>query len=83
MVAIGALVRSYWSQHPHKDGYKARYGILLDMVGGQDARYRYEGFSMRYARDIMLRLWDTAQRVGSGDCSSRKKEVTQPTTTSR
>ena len=57
----------YWSQHPHKDGYKARYGILLDMVGGQDARYRYEGFSMRYARDIMLRLWDTAQRVGAGD----------------
>lgn len=59
------LGSQYWSRNPHTPGYTARYGILLDMVGGKDARYCYEGISMRYARDIMLRVWDTAQRVGA------------------
>lgn len=61
------LGSQYWSRNPHKQGYTARYGILLDMVGGADAQYRYEGVSLRYAQNIMLRVWDTAQRVGAGD----------------
>ena len=61
------LGSQYWAHHPHKDSYKARYGILLDMVGGQDARFCYEGVSMRYARDVMVRTWDAAQRVGAGN----------------
>lgn len=52
----------YWASHL-KEGYRPRYGILLDMVGGSDARYLYEGFSMRYASDVMLRLWDAANRA--------------------
>lgn len=61
------LGSQYWSSHPHVPGYTARYGILLDMVGGQDARYCYEGVSLRYARDITIRLWDAAQRAGAGN----------------
>lgn len=61
------LGSQYWSRTPHKKGYTARYGILLDMVGGTDARYCYEGVSLRYARDITLRLWDAAQRIGQGN----------------
>lgn len=60
------LGSQYWSAHPHAKGYTARYGILLDMVGGLDARFCYEGISMRYARDVMVKVWDAAQRVGAG-----------------
>lgn len=56
---------AYWSRNPHKQGYRARYGILLDMVGGQDARFCYEGVSMRFAKDVMLRVWDAATRAGA------------------
>lgn len=61
------LGSQYWANHPHVKGYKARYGILLDMVGGQDARFCYEGVSLRYARDVMVRTWDAAQRAGAGN----------------
>lgn len=61
------LGSQYWAAHPHKEGYKARFGILLDMVGGQDARYAYEGISMRYARDVMVRVWDAATRANAGN----------------
>ena len=60
------LGSQYGSSHPHTKDYTARYGILLDMVGGQDARFCYEGVSLRYARDVTLRLWDAAQRAGAG-----------------
>lgn len=61
------LGSQYWAKHPHIKGYKARYGILLDMVGGQDARFCYEGVSLRYARDVMVRTWDAAQRAGAAE----------------
>ena len=41
-----ALGAQHWSANPHKQGYKARYGILLDMVGGQGAQFWREGMSM-------------------------------------
>ncbi len=53
----------YWASHPHKEGYKAEGGILLDMVGGEDARFAYEGTSLRYARDILVKVWDAAVRA--------------------
>ena len=59
------LGSQYWARNPHVAGYKARCGILLDMVGGQDARFAYEGVSMRYARDVMVQLWDAATRAGA------------------
>ncbi len=55
----------HWCENPHKAGYTAQFGILLDMVGGQDARFCYEGNSLRYARDIVARVWDSAQRAGA------------------
>ena len=57
----------YWATHPHKTGYKARFGILLDMVGGQGARFYQEGFSLQFARNIVNQVWDTANRAGYGD----------------
>ena len=61
-----ALGAQHWSANPHKQGYKARYGILLDMVGGQGARFWREGMSMQYAPDIVKKVWAAADVVGFG-----------------
>ena len=61
-----ALGSQYWAAHPHIPGYKARYGILLDMVGGEGARFYQEGLSLQYARKIVDKVWRAAQEVGYG-----------------
>lgn len=60
------LGSQYWAEQAVATGYRARYGVLLDMVGGRDARFCFEGFSSRYAEPVMRRIWDTAERVGAG-----------------
>ena len=37
-------------EYPHVDGYNARYGILLDMVGGKNATFYKEQFSQKNRR---------------------------------
>ena len=61
-----ALGAQYWAANPHVDGYKARYGILLDMVGGQGAQFYQEQQSLRYARSVVDRVWRASQTVGFG-----------------
>ena len=61
-----ALGAQHWSANPHKQGYKARYGILLDMVGGQGAQFWREGMSMQYAPDIVKKVWAASDVVGFG-----------------
>ena len=39
----------FWGKNPHKPGYKAEFGILLDMVGAKDAVFYKEYISMKYA----------------------------------
>ena len=59
------LGSQYWSANPHVEGYTARYGILLDMVGGRGATFAHEGFSLRYAQSIVVRLWEAATLAGA------------------
>ena len=54
----------YWSEQPHKENYKAMYGILLDMVGGANATFMKEGYSQKYASSIISKIWDTAHELG-------------------
>ena len=61
-----ALGSQYWAKHPHKPGYKAKYGILLDMVGGKNATFAKELFSLRFAPSIVNKIWDTAKKIGYG-----------------
>ena len=61
-----ALGAQYWAANPHVDGYTARYGILLDMVGGEGAQFYQEQESLRYARSVVDRVWRSAQVVGFG-----------------
>ena len=58
------LGSQYWAQNPHIQGYSARYGILLDMVGAAGATFLLEGLSQEYAADIQKKIWDAANRIG-------------------
>ncbi len=58
------LGSQYWARNPHKPNYYAKYGILLDMVGGHNARFRREGISRNYASTIVDKVWDQANRSG-------------------
>jgi len=53
-----------WADNPHREGYTARFGIMLDMVGAADARFALEGHSMRFASDRMHHVWAVAHRLG-------------------
>jgi len=61
-----ALGAQHWASNPHKQGYEARFGILLDMVGGQGARFYREGMSQQYAPKIVKKVWAAAKTVGFG-----------------
>ena len=61
-----ALGAQYWSKNMHKENYQARYGILLDMVGGQGAHFYQEGMSKQFAQRIVSKVWAAAKVVGFG-----------------
>lgn len=61
-----ALGAQYWSQNPHKQNYEARYGILLDMVGGQGAQFWQESISKQYAQSVVDKVWAAAKTIGYG-----------------
>ena len=58
------LGSQYWAKHPHKPDYHAKYGILLDMVGATNAVFIKEGFSQRYAPDVVRKVWNAAFSAG-------------------
>jgi hypothetical protein len=58
------LGTQYWARNPHVPGYKAEYGILLDMVGGRNATFFMEGTSRQYAYTPMKMFWDVANNSG-------------------
>ena len=61
-----ALGSQYWAQNPHVQGYNARFGILLDMVGAKDATFFYEGYSEEFAKGINRKVWNAANNLGYG-----------------
>ncbi|ADR22458.1 glutamine cyclotransferase [Marivirga tractuosa] len=60
------LGSQHWSKNKHVPGYSAYYGILLDMVGGVNAQFHKEGYSMKYAPSIVEKVWNTADQIGFG-----------------
>lgn len=58
------LGTQYWARHPHVPGYRADFGILLDMVGGRGAQFPMEGISTAYAGDIQQKVWTAAATAG-------------------
>jgi hypothetical protein len=59
------LGAQYWAHHPHAGGIK--FGVLLDMVGGQGAHFYREGYSMRYASGVVNEVWQASKTAGFAD----------------
>ncbi|MDO9253941.1 MAG: M28 family peptidase [Bacteroidales bacterium] len=68
-----ALGSQYWSRYPHVPSYSARYGILLDMVGAENAVFTLEGTSMYYAPDFAQRVWNMGASIGYSDYFSTER----------
>ncbi|MCS6819527.1 MAG: M28 family peptidase, partial [Chitinophagales bacterium] len=60
------LGAQHWSRMPHVQGYKADFGILLDMVGAPGAVFAREGTSLSYAGWVLDRVWKNARHLGYG-----------------
>ena len=58
------LGSQYWAQNLHIPYYRAKYGILLDMVGYKELRFTKEMQSMGYASSIMNNVWNIARDLG-------------------
>ena len=58
-----ALGAQYWAKNL-PENYKPQFGILLDMVGGQGAKFYQEQNSIRYAASIVDKVWSAARHAG-------------------
>jgi len=61
-----ALGAQYWAKNTHIPNYRARFGILLDMVGAANPYFAKESTSRQYAPDILKKVWATANKIGYG-----------------
>jgi len=64
-----ALGAQYWAKSQQKksnDQHPYQYAILLDMVGGQGAKFYQEGYSMQKAGQIVEKVWRAANAAGYG-----------------
>ena len=76
-----ALGAQYWATHPScvpsvasdqrssapvTSHPSPKFGILLDMVGGQGAKFYQEQMSKYYAPEIVRKVWAAAETVGYG-----------------
>ena len=67
------LGSQYWAKN--KQGYAAYYGILLDMVGGKNARFPYEGISRKMAKKVLTQVWTQAAEIGYSKYFIPQKEA--------
>ncbi|MFN1833774.1 M28 family peptidase [Balneola sp. MJW-20] len=57
----------YWAANPPVPGYSPRFGILLDMVGAENAVFPKEGYSMAYAPNLVNEVWEIGALQGKDD----------------
>lgn len=60
------LGTQYWCRRPHAPGYTASFGILLDMVGAENAVFHREYFSTQFAPTVLEQVWAAARATGHG-----------------
>jgi hypothetical protein len=73
MADTWCLGSQYWSKNPHKPGYSAKFGVVLDMVGAKGAVFAREGYSVFYANDIINKVWKAAEVSGAGNYFSKEE----------
>lgn len=69
------LGTQYWIKSgmpPYRPGNMPVYGILLDMVGGRNARFHYEYYSQLDARTPTIKVWSEASNLGYSDVFVRR-----------
>ncbi len=66
------LGSQYWSKNPHKQGYFANYGILLDMIGADKAVFPKEANSVEMASSVVNKVWSAASNAGYSDYFSQE-----------
>lgn len=62
-----AMGTQMWCKEAAAKGYRAQYGILLDMVGSANATFYREYYSERYANAYVNEIWQTAASLGYSD----------------
>lgn len=60
------LGTQYWVEHPTFPLDGIAYAVLLDMVGGKDAVFPHEQFSLLAAPQAVSAVWKAAKRAGAG-----------------
>ena len=60
------LGSQHWAKTPHTMFYRAKYGILLDMVGNANPRYTKEEVSRTFAPGLVEKVWNVANQLGYG-----------------
>lgn len=58
------LGSQYWAKNAASSGYKALYGINLDMVGGGNAQFTQDEISRQSAPDIVNKVWNIGNEIG-------------------
>jgi glutaminyl-peptide cyclotransferase len=71
--ATWCLGSQHWGGTQHKPGYRANFGILLDMVGAQGAQFPREGYSSVNAPLIQDKIWAIAAELGHGSMFVNKR----------
>ncbi|MDQ3071889.1 MAG: M28 family peptidase [Bacteroidota bacterium] len=59
------LGTQYWAENYGQiHAAKYKYGIVLDMVGAADAHFLQEGLSVKYAPQVVNKVWSMASKLG-------------------
>ena len=61
------LGSQYWAKNPHIPDYRARNGILLDMVGAKNATFAREEMSIQFDNNLLATVWQTGASLGYGN----------------
>ena len=60
------LGSKFWAERAREEGYRARYGVLLDMVGGRGSVFPAEKVSQDYAEPIASLVVRLGNQIGYG-----------------
>jgi len=60
------LLGSTWFAQHQPPGYRPLFGVLFDMVGGENLQVEQESYSSDGAPEVVERVWTTAEELGLG-----------------
>ena len=60
------LGSKFWAERAREEGYRARYGVLLDMVGGRGSIFPPEKVSQEFAQPLVGLIWQLGKQLGYG-----------------